>query len=35
MTTPAPARPDLRDEDILDLLTKFYATVGRDPLLAP
>jgi hemoglobin len=35
MTTPAPVRPDLRDEDIPDLLTKFYATVGRDPLLAP
>ena len=30
-----PARPDLRDEDLEPLLTRFYATVERDELLAP
>ena len=28
-------RPDLRDEDLLDLFTSFYERVGCDPLLAP
>ena len=28
-------RPDLRDEDIHDLLVAFYDRVERDPLLAP
>lgn len=28
-------RQDVRDEDLRDLLTAFYDTVGRDPLLAP
>ena len=28
-------RPDLRDDDLHDLLVTFYATVERDPLLAP
>jgi hemoglobin len=27
--------PDLRDEDLHGLLVSFYATVERDPLLAP
>ena len=29
------SRPDLRDEDLEPLLTRFYATVERDELLAP
>ena len=29
------ARPDLREEDLERLLTRFYATVERDELLAP
>ena len=29
------ARPDLREEDLEPLLVTFYATVERDPLLAP
>ena len=28
-------RPDLRDEDLHDLLVVFYERVGRDPQLAP
>ena len=31
----AVARPDLRDEDLHDLLVEFYERVGRDPYLAP
>lgn len=31
----APARPDLRDEDIEPLLVAFYESVERDPVLAP
>lgn len=30
-----PALPDLEDADILGVLVAFYATVERDPLLAP
>lgn len=30
-----PSLPDLQDADILDVLVAFYATVERDPLLAP
>ncbi|NUO64983.1 MAG: group III truncated hemoglobin [Gemmatimonadaceae bacterium] len=29
------SRPDLKDEDLEPLLTRFYATVERDELLAP
>ena len=29
------ARPDLREDDLEPLLTRFYATVERDGLLAP
>ena len=29
------SRPDLREEDLEPLLTRFYATVERDELLAP
>lgn len=35
MSAPLDARSDLREEDLPTLLTTFYATVGRDPLLAP
>lgn len=28
-------RPDVRDEDLQALLVEFYATIARDPLLAP
>lgn len=28
-------RRDVRDEDLFDLLTRFYAIIGADPLLAP
>lgn len=31
----ADVRPELRDEDLFDLLVAFYDTVGRDELLAP
>ena len=31
----ANTRPELRDEDLYDLLVTFYATVARDTLLAP
>ena len=34
-STPAPARADLRDDDLHDLLVGFYAAVADDPLLAP
>lgn len=34
-STTDPARPDLRDEDIHDLLVEFYDTLTVDPLLAP
>lgn len=30
-----PALPDLQDGDILGVLVAFYATIERDPLLAP
>jgi hemoglobin len=33
--TAAPPHPDLRDEDLHDLLVAFYAAVAREPLLAP
>ena len=35
MAFPIPSLPDLRDEDIHDLLVTFYERVERDPLLAP
>lgn len=35
MASPIPSLPDLRDEDIHDLLVTFYERVERDPLLAP
>ena len=31
----ADSRPDLREDDLHDLLVAFYDTVGADPLLAP
>jgi hemoglobin len=34
-TAPTSALPDLRDEDLYDLLLAFYATVEQEPLLAP
>jgi hemoglobin len=30
-----PSRPDLRDEDLHELLVDFYDGIARDPLLAP
>jgi hemoglobin len=30
-----PTRPDVRDEDIYEILVRFYAAVAEDPLLAP
>ena len=35
MASSIPLLPDLRDEDLHDLLVTFYARVERDPLLAP
>jgi truncated hemoglobin YjbI len=35
VASPTPPLPDLRDEDIHDLLVTFYDRVERDPLLAP
>ena len=35
MASSIPPLPDLRDEDLNDLLVAFYARVERDPLLAP
>ena len=32
---PARALPDVRDEDLHDILTAFYATIEQDALLAP
>lgn len=29
------ALPDIRDEDLFDTMTSFYAIIGADPLLAP
>ena len=34
-SAPSPQRPELRDEDLHDLLVAFYDVVERDPLLAP
>ena len=29
------ALPDIRDDDLFDTMTSFYAIIGADPLLAP
>jgi hemoglobin len=34
-TAPTNALPDLRDDDLHDLLLAFYATIEKEPLLAP